>query len=146
MAWTVLTANAGLITNAEVLTLLRQRGLRTAAEASRDEEAASLALEAATAALSTDEAEGEDGAAEVDEGEGAAARRAAVAAAAAEASRVAALPPPFHPRLNPPFKVERAVFDWLMQMPAATQDTEQLEMIAAILRVRGSGAAARGAC
>ena len=152
MAWRVVSPNAGLVTNREVLRLLRERGLRTAAEAAEDEERAAQALEAATAALSV--REDEDGA---DEGAGEATGggeplRAAAAAAAAEASRVASLPTPLYPRRNPPFRIEREVwrlrkpaerarapplthpsppqvFDYLMQTAAASQDEEKLERV-----------------
>jgi hypothetical protein len=170
MAWRVVSPNAGLVTNREVLQLLRQRGLRTAAEAAEDEERAAHALETATAALSV--REDEEGA---DEGVGEAAGgeplRAAAAAAAAEASRAASLPVPLYPRRNPPFRIEREVrsprsvrsfadaarhrhslaasaalqvFDYLMQTPAAAQDEEKLERVVDyITTVRGACCASR---
>jgi|APGre2960657423_1045063.scaffolds.fasta_scaffold68883_1 hypothetical protein len=106
--WRVVTANSGLVTEHELLQLLRQRGLRTPNEAARDEAAAEAAQLAAVAALE-EEASGVLG--DVEEGwEGAAeARRADTLDAAAQTARAAALPAPLYPRINKPFPVERAV-------------------------------------
>jgi hypothetical protein len=79
--WKVVQANAGLITEYEVLQLLRQRGLRTAEE----DEAAAVAA-----------ASGGAGAGEEEEEEEAELGAEAVAA-----------PEPLYPQVNPPFNVER---------------------------------------
>jgi hypothetical protein len=116
-SYTVVKRNAGLVTNFELLHLLRQRGVRTAEESAAAEEAAWAAQSAKLDALSLrDDVEVEDE------------EEAPVTARAAEGGTPAAsqppggrsrdgganapsstLPPPLYPRVNSPFAIERAV-------------------------------------
>jgi hypothetical protein len=136
--WKVVQANAGLITEYEVLQLLRQRGLRTAEE---DEAAAVAAASGAGGGEEEEEEEAELGAEAV------------------------AAPEPLYPQVNPPFNVERQarfprrrslicacsetlahfvcfrcyalqVFARLSHSPAATQDGEKLANFVQLITAR----------
>lgn len=112
--WRVVTPNAGLVTNHELLQLLRQRGLRTADEEAADaaarEAAADAAEAAATAAAEAAALAGDD--AEVEAELGATASVAEASEARGDDGDAGAGPPPpkpLYPLINAPFPVERAV-------------------------------------